>query len=176
MNPQETLQLKKLIGDFEGEYVDNTEQIRKLKHSELMRDDIRKIELLKLNHPELIKTSPLKFQEMAQTEAFFLFSNYTDIFNKVLKNELDLDIMTHVLYVLKMIEEEQVDQHEGSVLVGKLLKKLYIDSALKYSENLDKEHPDENKKIEGKPISWSNWKQKRTEIIDKLNNQTNINK
>ena len=168
MNPQETLQLKKLISNFEDEYVDNTKQIRKLKHSELMRDDIRKIELLKLNHPELIKTAPLKFQEMAQTEAFFLFSNYTDIFNKVLKNELDLDIMTQVLYVLKMIEEEKVDQHEGSVLVGKLLKELYIDSALKYSENLDKEYPDENNKVDGKPISWSNWKQKRAEIIDNL--------
>ena len=168
MNPEETLQLKKLISNFEDEYVDNTKQIRKLKHSELMRDDIRKIELLKLNHPELIKTAPLKFQEMAQTEAFFLFSNYTDIFNKVLKNELDLDIMTQVLYVLKMIEEEKVDQHEGSVLVGKLLKKLYIDSALKYSENLDKEQPDEIQKIEGKPISWGSWKQKRAEIIDNL--------
>ena len=32
MNPQESLKLKKLIGDFEGEYVDNTEQILKLKH------------------------------------------------------------------------------------------------------------------------------------------------
>jgi hypothetical protein len=87
MNPQESLKLKKLIGDFEGEYVDNTEQIRELKHSELIRDDIRKLELLKKNHPELIKTAPLKFQEMAQIESFFLFSNYTDIFNKVLKNE-----------------------------------------------------------------------------------------
>lgn len=169
MNPQESLKLKKLIGEFEGEYVDNTEQIRKLKHSELMRDDIRKIELLKLKHPELVKTAPLKFHEIAQTEAFFLFSNYTDIFNKVLKNELDLDILAQVLYVLKMIEEEQVDQHEGSVLVGKLLKELYVDSALKYSENLDKEHVDENNKVEGKPISWGSWKQKRAEIIDNLN-------
>lgn len=167
MNPQESLKLKKLIGDFEGEYVDNTEQIRKLKHSELMRDDIRKMELLKLKHPEMMKTAPLKFREMAQTDAVFLFSNYTDIFNKVLKNELDLDIMAQVLYVLKMIEEEQVDQHEGSVLVGKLLKELYVDSALKCGENLDKEHID-TEKNDGKPISWGSWKQKRAEIIDKL--------
>lgn len=173
MNPQESLKLKKLIGDFGDEYVDNTEQIRKLKHSELMRDDIRKLELLKLKNPELIKTAPLKFQEIAQNEAFFLFSNYTDIFNKVLKNELDLDIMSQVLYVLKMIEENQVDQHEGSVLVGKLLKQLYVDSALKRSENLDKECANElNDKVEvkeGKEISWVNWKQKRAEIITQLN-------
>jgi len=169
MNRQESLQLKKLIGDFEGEYVDNTEQIRKLKHSELIRDDIRKLELLKLNQSEMMKTAPLKFQEIAQTEAFFLFSNYTDIFNKVLKNELDLDIMTQVLYVLKMIEEQSVDQHEGSVLIGKLLKQLYIDSALKRGENLDKENAESKPEAnQGKQISWSNWKEKRSNIINKI--------
>jgi hypothetical protein len=169
MNPDESLKLKKLIGDFEGEYVDNTPEIRKLKHSELIRDDIRKLEVLKLNHPDTLKTAPLKFQEMAQNECFFLFSKYTDIFNKVLKNELDLDIMTQLLYVLKMIEEEKVDQHEGSVLVGKLLKELYIDSALKRGENLDKENETKQELNQGKEISWTNWKQKRKEIIDKLN-------
>jgi hypothetical protein len=159
MNPQESLKLKKLIGDFEGEYVDNTSEIRKLKHSELIRDDIRKLELLKVKHAELMKTAPLKFQEMAQSEAFFLFSKYTDIFNKIIKNELDLDIMSQILYVLKMIEEEKVDQHEASVLVGKLLKELYIDSALKCGENLDKKYNEDKPEInQGKKISWLDWK------------------
>ena len=166
MNHKESLDLKKLIGNFESEYVDNTENIRKLKHSELMRDDIRKIEVLKQNKSELMKTAPLKFEELAKSEAFFLFSNYTDIFNKVLKNELDLDIMTHILYVLKMIEDEQVDQNEGSVLVGKLLKELYIDSALKRSENLDKEHNNPIiEKEKEKEISWKTWKQNRSYTI-----------
>jgi hypothetical protein len=87
-----------------------------------------------------------------------------------LKNELDLDIMTQVLYVLKMIEEEKVDQHEGSVLVGKLLKELYIDSALKTSENLDKMHGESKSEMNhGREISWKNWKQKQNEIVNKLN-------
>jgi hypothetical protein len=69
-----------------------------------------------------------------------------------------------------MIEEEKVDQHEGSVLVGKLLKELYIDSALKTSENLDKIYDESKPEMNhGKEISWKNWKQKRSEIIDKLN-------
>jgi hypothetical protein len=123
-----------------------------------------------MDHSEILKTAPLKFQEMAEQECFFLFSKYTDIFNKILKNELDLDIMTQILYVLKMIEEEKVDQHEGSVLVGKLLKELYIDSALKTSENLDKIYDESKPEMNhGKEISWKNWKQKRSEIIDKLN-------
>ena len=159
MNGQESINLKKLISNFKDEYKDNTENIRKLKHSELIRDEIRKLEILKTNNKELMKTAPLKFEELAQSDAFFLFSNYTDIFNKVLKNELDLDIMSQILYVLKMIEEEQVDQNEGSVLVGKLLKELYLDSALKRSENLDKEYDNEKPEINnGKNISWKSWK------------------
>jgi hypothetical protein len=167
MNGKESIDLKKLIGNFKDEYVDNTDNIRKLKHSELIRDDIRKLELLKINNPELMKTAPFKFGELAQSEAFFLFSNYTDIFNKVVKNELDLDIMSQILSLLKLIEENQVDQNEGSVLVGKLLKELYVDSALKRSEHLDLEHADDLKPEtnNGKNIDWRSWKhQKNTHI------------
>lgn len=159
MNGQESINLKKLIGNLKDEYVDNTDNIRKLKHSELIRDNIRKLEILKKNNADLMKTAPFKFEELAQSEAYFLFSNYTDIFHKVLKNELDLDIMSQILYVLKLIEEEQVDQNEGSVLVGKLLKELYVDSALKRSENLDKEYSAEKPEVNsGKNISWKSWK------------------
>jgi hypothetical protein len=58
-----------------------------------------------------------------------------------------------------LIEDEKVDQHEGSVLVGKVLKKLYIDSAMKHGERLDKEHESEKVvPVQGKSISWSNYK------------------
>ena len=42
--------------------------------------------------------------------------------------------------MLKKIEDGMVDQHEGSFMVGTLLKKIYVDSALKKAEKLDKEH------------------------------------
>ena len=82
-----------------------------------------------------------------------------DIFNKILKDEIDLKIMTRLLIVLKLIEDSKVDQHEGSAMVGKILKELYIDSALKTSENLDKEH--ESEKVEkntGAAVSWLEYK------------------
>ena len=111
-----------------------------LKHSLKIRDDIRKIELLKIDKSNLYESEPDTFRELASTHASFLFTNYSDIFNRILKNELNLDIMGGLLGVLNMIEEGKVDQHEGSVMVGKLLKELYVDSALKRSENLDKEN------------------------------------
>ena len=64
-------------------------------------------------------------------------------------------LMKQMLTILKQIEDGKVDQHEGSFSVGKLLKEIYIDSALKTSENLDKEHNEETKEyVEPKNISW----------------------
>jgi hypothetical protein len=158
MNAEDKLNLKNLLNNSDCE--NNTENIRKLRHSIRIRDDIRTLELLKRNERSLMAMDPAAFLDLCQTKALFLFSNYTDIFNKVLKDELDLDIMAKVLQVLKLIEDGQVDQHEGSVLVGKLLKELYVDSALRRGENLDKEYAAQ--KVEpnvGKNITWKEYKQ-----------------
>ena len=158
LTPEESLDLKNLINNSDCE--DNTEHIRKVKHSFKIRDDIRKIEVLKLEKANLYQSEPETFRELASNHASFLFTNYSDIFNRILKDELNLDIMGGLLGVLNMIEEGKVDQHEGSVMVGKLLKELYVDSALKRSENLDKEHPSEviPKKDAIHKISWEEWK------------------
>ena len=101
-----------------------------------------------------------EFVELCQIECPFLFNNYTDIFNKMVKNELDLTIMTKLLTVLKLIEDNKVDQHEGSVMVGKILKELYIDSATKRADNINKEYESEKIPfIESKKISWKEYKQ-----------------
>jgi len=158
-NKMESIDLKKMIKNFEGDYQDNTEYIRKVKHSDSIREDISKINILKVENADLRRMAPLAFIELARTTAFFLYKNYTDIFNKVVKDELDMDIMTQTLNVLKQIEEEAIDQNEGSVLIGQLLKELYVDSALKMGERLDNEHK-KPEQIEGQSISWADWKKK----------------
>jgi len=122
------------------DYEDNTNQIRTVKHSEKIRDDVRKINYIKNNHHLLKETDPVKYHELFEVECGFLFNNYTDIFNRLIKDEIDLTIMTQLVTVLKMIEDEKINQEEGSIMVGKILKNLYIDSAIKRSENIDKEH------------------------------------
>lgn len=157
MNNTERLNLKRLIDEMDAD--NNTENIRKLKHSVLIRDDVRKIENLKTKNALLKSTEPEKFKELCEAECTFLFNNYTDIFNKLIKDELDLTIMTKLLTVLKLIEDSKVDQHEGSVMVGKILKELYIDSATKRTDNIDKEYESQKiKPLEGKKISWSEYK------------------
>lgn len=152
----ERLNLKKMINDSECD--DNTDNIRRLKHSVLMRDDIRKLDTLKNTHGNMKNNDNDKFVLLCQNECKFLYANYTDIFNKLVKDELDLTIMTKLLTVLKLIEDSKVDQHEGSVMVGKILKELYVDSATKRLDNLDNEN-DKVPMSEGKDISWKQFKQ-----------------
>ena len=164
ISKEESLNLKKLLQN-NSDAVDNTDYIRRVKHSTKILDDIRTLDRLKKSEAKLYLENRDQFREKAQTVAKFLFVNYTDIFNKVVADELDLAIMSRLLAVIKMIEDKKVDQHEGSVLVGKILKELYVDSALKRCDNLDKENgksseEPEIQKRDVKPISWSEWKNK----------------
>jgi hypothetical protein len=159
MNNDDRLNLKKLINESECE--NNTDNIRTLKHSSLIRDDIMKMQELKKKHARVRKNEPERFLNLCQLQCVFLFNNYTDIFNKTYKDELDLNIMGRLLDVLKKIEDGVVDQHEGSVMVGTILKELYVDSAMKRGQNIEKtiEPTPEPVYVEGKTISWKQYKQ-----------------
>jgi len=164
LSESERLNLKRLINDSECE--DNTEHIRTVKHSVLIRNDVRTLDTLKNTNSELKSSDSDKFIEMCKLETPFLYNNYTDIFNKMVNDELDLTIMTKLLVVLKLIEDEKVDQHEGSVMVGKVLKELYVDSATKRMDNLDaKYEADKPVPIEGRKVSWKEYKKSREETI-----------
>jgi len=175
LTPEESLNLNKLISESQ-DYQDNTEQIRKVKHSIKIRDDVQLIENLKRTHykkdAEGNTVVPENFLELCQNSASFLFFHYTDIFNKVVKDEINLEILYKFLLILKMIEDGRVNQEEGSVAVGKLLKEMYVDSALKRSENLDKQYasdaPEEDVKGPAREISWKQWNKKRAEITAAL--------
>jgi len=173
ITPQERLDLKKMLR--ESDAVDNTEHIRKVKHSIKIHNDITKLEhIKKICSPDLLESS-------AKENAPFLYENYPDIFKKVLNNELDLEIMTRLLTVLKLIENGNVDQHEASVVFGKILKELYLDSTLRKCKKLDEEQAEKDLEspptyAEEKQISWTQWRNKRTEIKQKLEeaNKNNV--
>ena len=155
LTSSEKLQLKKMVSEMGS--TDNSSQIRKLKHSTLIRDDVRKIDTLRYTY-DLIENKD-KFREQCITECAFLYNNYPDIFNGVVNNEMDLTILTKFLTILKLIEDNKIDQNEGSVMVGKLLKELYIDSTLKRSERIDEENKDLRSQINnGKQLSWKEYK------------------
>ena len=94
---------------------------------------------------------------MLTSQCSFLFNNYTDIFNKVKKNEINLETLWQLLNILRRIEDGDVDQHAGSYEVGKLLKKIYIDSALA-KENKSRSKSKKLKKPVKRQISWNEFK------------------
>lgn len=158
LTDDERLNLKQMMSEMD--YVDNTETIRKLKHSVKIRDNIRKLEDLKREHSDMRVTSPEQFFNIVIVECKFLYDNYTDIFRRLMKDEINIEIMSKLLIVLKLIEEGHLDQQDGSVRVGRLLKELYLDSAVRRADALDKEHEKDKPVVnDGKEISWKKFKQ-----------------
>jgi hypothetical protein len=63
---------------------------------------------------------------------------------------------------LKKIENSELNQHEGAFEVGKLLKAMYIDSALLKAEKIDKKTGKKmtSSKPKEKKITWAEYKAK----------------
>lgn len=157
LSSDERLNLKKMAGEMG--YQDNTDNIRRLKHSVKIRDNIRRMEALKQEYAVLRTQSPEQFFNIVHAECAFLYDNYMDIFTRVMKDEIDVVIMQKFLIVLKLIEDGQLDQEQGSVMIGRHLKDLYLDSAIRRANNLDKEREaDVVAHVEGKQISWKEFK------------------
>tara|TARA_B100000900_G_scaffold12456_1_gene10037 strand:+ start:49 stop:540 length:492 start_codon:yes stop_codon:yes gene_type:complete len=157
LNHDEKLNLKKIMD--ETDYVDNTHNIRRLKHSKKIRDNVKRMEELKREHEAMRLTHIEGFFSIVQEECRFLYDNYTDIFNRLMKDEVDPLILQRFLIVLKMIEDGQLDQQEGSSMIGKYLKELYLDSAVRKADALERERSGEKEPLkEGMDISWKAYK------------------
>ena len=153
MDNKQRLQLSNMIKANNVE--DQTSLIRNLKHSQILRNEVNSMIMIKAKY----RGDAEKIYNECVNDCNFLFTYYTDIFNKVRKDEIDINILNKFLDMLKKIEEGELDQHEGSFAIGTLLKELYVDSALKKSEKLDEqsEKAPEPKRAEVK-VSWSQFK------------------
>jgi len=156
MDDNARLHLQKMIKANNVE--DQTQLIRDLKHSAVLKKDINTLILLKAKY----RDDPDQLLLDSMTECNFLFTYYTDIYNKIKKDEIDLGILNRFLDVLRQIEDGTLDQHEGSFAVGTLLKELYVDSALKKAEKLDKEHEAEKQEVVREEPIQIGWKQFKT--------------
>lgn len=158
MNPKEKQELEKLVKHHK-DYQDNTQGIRRLKHSELIQGEIIKMERLKKEQFKLKETDYPSFEQNCRETCSFLYTAYGEIFKRLIKDELDLNLMAQALSTLKKIEDGDIDQQEGSVVMGKLLHKVFVESALKPEEKLENISEEEpiSKEL-GKNISWKDYK------------------
>ncbi len=160
MDPKDRLKLQSMLKDNNVE--ETTELIRTLKHSEQIKECVVAIDQLKKSHARLRKSNFSQFEQMCISRAGFLFNHYTNIFNKLVKDEIDLNILGSFIQVLKRIEDGEIDQHEGSFLVGDLLKKIYVDSAVRSAENAERRASKKKSKEPSRPpakkVSWAEYK------------------
>tara|TARA_E500000178_G_C17014155_1_gene752057 strand:+ start:2168 stop:2683 length:516 start_codon:yes stop_codon:yes gene_type:complete len=147
LDQQQRLDLANLIKANDTE--DCTEDIRSKRQSQLIKNDVKQMVFLKQKYSRLAKSNPNEFDSICVNQCKFLFNNYTDIYNKIKNDNLNLNILEKFLDILKKIEDGELNQHEGSYLVGKHLKELYVDSAMRSQEKID--NREKKRKIQKKP-------------------------
>ena len=156
MDPNQRLQLQQMITANNVE--DNTNLIRQLKHSHVLRENVNNLIMLKAKY----MNDPDSLHLEGMTECNFLFTYYTDLYNKIRKDEIDLKILFKAFDVLRDIEDGKIDQHDGAYTFGTLLKQVYVDSALKKAEKLDEKYGNtkEEPKKPNVNVSYKMWKNK----------------
>ena len=142
MNSNERKMLDKMLQ--ESDFQDNTHTIRNMKHSELIKQDVNKLLKFKQEYSNINDLTIYK--KVCTTECRFLVKNYKKIFDKLVDDELELGIMLLLIKTLRKIEDGELDQTEGSVEIGKILKQIYIDKVI----------VEERK--EEKSLSWNTYK------------------
>ena len=151
--------------------VDNSNVIQNKKHSTIIKDDIQKLLKIKKEHSNLTHE---ELDNLCSKECFFLFKNYTQIYNLFLKKDLNVNIFNELLENLQKIENGDLNQHEASIKVGQLLKTIYIDNAMKERKDDEEKIEKENQQLRDKQlknikdISWNQYKNKYNEISNKL--------
>ena len=157
LNDNERLHLDKMIKEFDA--ADNTNKIQSLRHSRKIKDNVEKLLNLKKKYSRMMLIDRPKFDKLLISHCNFLWNNYTNIFNRLLKDEIDVNILYAFVEKLREIEDGETDQHDASVEVGKILKRVYIDSALRREKNYestgDPKPPEREPRSE---LSWSKYK------------------
>lgn len=143
------------------DYIDNTAKIRELKHSELILEDIAKLCKLKKIYHHMRMVEEEKFNTMCRNAVPLLFNSYTDIYNKVMKDEINMELMVKFVCILKQIEEGELDQYDASVQVGTILREMYVDSAMRKADKLN---ANEDKPVFVEPVkmTWAEFKKKQS--------------
>ena len=134
----------------------NTTKIRQLKHSKKIREQITQMVEIRSKYSRVDKKL---MDKMIESKCVWLYQNYSNLYVKLKKNQLNLQILNTFLNTLSEIEDGKIDQHDGSVKVGQILKQLYIDSALKNKKQMEDKEKKKKKKEFKKPVKKMSWKQ-----------------
>lgn len=157
LNDNDRIQLDRMLQENHVE--DTTTKIRELKHSQKIEECVRLIEQMKQQYPRIYQSNYSQFEQMVQSRGGnWLWTYYTNIYNKLMKGHIDPTILFSMVEALRKIENNEINQHEGSVAVGKLLKQIYIDGVIHKERTYTKKQ--NTRKNKTKNISWSEYKER----------------
>ena len=154
MDSEQEKVLNRLIK--ENDVQDNTETIKSLKHSSKIRKDVAIIQNIKRqNRSKDFKT----LDKEAIRKCSFLYTNYPNIYNKLLKDQIDIKVMYTFLDELAKIEDGAQNQHEASYNIGMLLKSLYVDKKI-YNQHEKTNNEKDKPQMRSNNISYAEFKEK----------------
>lgn len=84
MNDEERLKLDQMLKDNNVENM--TDKIRELRHSKKILEDVQSMIEIKRKYARLAKTNPKQFETMIVKRCNFLFTKYTNIYNRLYKD------------------------------------------------------------------------------------------
>lgn len=164
-NMSQRLNLSELVKNSNA--IDQTDLIRNLKHSEILLNESNQMLIVLEKYARPFTQKDLENARMeCALVSNWLFTYYTDIFNRILKGELDMTMFHKFIGILQQIEEGELDQYNASIQVGTILKEIYIDSAMKKADKLDQsqtqsessESNELKKEKEQKKMTWKEYK------------------
>ena len=119
MDNKQKAQLQKMIEEYGVQ--DTTQDIRDAKQSAILLKELYEFERFKRTS----RLSKYMFAEKARSVLSYWHSNYKSIFDKIIMNEIDMDILNTFVLTLKQIEDGQLNQHEASYKIGSILKQSF---------------------------------------------------
>ena len=81
MDNNDRINLQKILKQNDVE--ETTDMIRFVRHSDMIREDVIKMEKLKMKYARLRETNKEQFDTICINQCNFIFTNYTMIYNKL---------------------------------------------------------------------------------------------
>ena len=148
MNKEQKEYLAKYVA--ENNIDDTTEKIREAKQSKRLRDDVMKLCKLRILYKD-----NTQFIQKCEEQCKFLKENQQKLYDKLLENQQieTLNIVKKMLKLLESIENNEIDQNDGSYEFGKLCKEIYVDPVINNDDSTKRKN-----KNKSRNITWEEYK------------------
>lgn len=153
MDNKQKAQLQQMIEEYGVQ--DSTNEIREKKQSVVMMQELQAYKHFKRTS----RLSKHMFVEKARQVLKYWHSNYKSIFDKIVMNEIDLDILNTFVMTLKDVEDGKINQHEASFRIGTLLKKIYVDEKINEPQKANSKKATTSSSSSSSTLTWKQYKE-----------------